>query len=488
MADLNAVPSRPPADDALRAELVRLVSLLDSPLALVDAANVVLAWNEAAERLTGVAAPEVTDLPVELALGRLRLPHQPRGSLRLIADTSDEHPSQDPGFRPLCTDCYGIGYPVGPFTVIEIRRGQAEGDLAGDPLPLPHRLDQLRQFLSSDAGEPRPGRMLGHPVLAVPLRPGVPPNMVAELQTVEELELFARYYRSAPLLLVPRERGQVLVQRIARVAATDVPLAVVGEGGTGKRLVAQLVHLWSLRAAQPFRIVYGPETFLSEAEADLARDDVPGQEADLWTALHDCRRGTVVLHRVEQMPERWLSWLMRAYEEAHWGSARAAGGFPNVRLIITRTLSLPAQSTGHRQFVSTMSIAQVDVPRLRAWPELIEPLTWYFVTRFNQKYRTDICRIEPAVLRLLRDCQWPGNARQLRSVVFQACAQAVRGTLTEETVLPVLQNAQRAGEDEERSRLIAALRAADNNRRRAARLLGISTSTLYRKLKRLGLV
>ncbi len=500
MADPTSLQQWQPSEEdprqaALRAELVRLVSLLDSPLALVDAANVVLAWNDAAERLTGIGAPEVTDLPIELALGRLRLPHRPRDAFRLVgADTGDSRREptsrQDESFRPLAAHCIGIGYPVGPFTVVEIRR--SDDCDKNQPGPTARRLAELDQFLGDTARQRGDGRRpLGQPVLAVPLRSGVPANMVVELGTVEELELFARYYRSAPLLLAPRPRGQELLQQVARVASTDVPVAVVGESGTGKRLVARLLHLWSLRAAQPIEVVYlGPSladrlTEVPSEPVDVGQDD---ELVDtLVRAVHACRRGTIVLHRAEMFPHRWLAWLVRSYEEAHWGNARASGGFPNVRLITTMGSEPRTTVSGDfRQLLATLALVRIEVPSLREWPELIEPLTWYFVSRFNQKYRADVRGVEPAVFDALRSRSWPGNARELRNVISRACAQATEGTLTAELVLAAIEPG-RAQPLDERARLIEALERAGGNRRQAARLLGISPSTLYRRMRRYGI-
>jgi two-component system response regulator AtoC len=335
----------------------------------------------------------------------------------------------------------------------------------------------------------------------------------------EVLRLRAESRTQAGTLLGDSEPMHALRARIARVAATDVPVLIHGETGTGKELVARALHEASARAVGPFVA----ENCGAFAEGVLA-SELFGHEAGAFTGAAGRRRGlfeqahggTLFLDEVGELEPRVQASLLRVLQE---GVIRRVGGerpVPvDVRVLAATHRDLPALVADGRfreDLYYRLRGATIEVPPLRDRlgdvPLLVR--TFLDAGRGARKGR----RLVPTqeALRALYRYGWPGNVRELRAEVerwFIFCDEGVDvADLAEEIrqpangsrapvagvsepladpASPPLLTLAEAVAEAERAAIAAALVVHDNNLARTARTLGIDRNTLKRKLALHGL-
>jgi two-component system, NtrC family, response regulator AtoC len=306
------------------------------------------------------------------------------------------------------------------------------------------------------------------------------------------------------------EPMRALRTRLARVAASDVPVLVTGETGTGKELVARALHAASPRASGPFIA----ENCGSFSEGVLA-SELFGHEAGAFTGAAARRRGlfelahtgTLFLDEVGELEPRVQSHLLRVLQE---GTLRRVGGEKPVRVDVRvvaathRDLAGMVRDGHFRQdLYYRLRGATLNVPPLRERVGDLPLLIAAFLR--ERRKRLDVT---PEALRVLQRYGWPGNVRELRSEVLRwtvfcdarvrpadlspelitpaedASAERARrgGQGTQPSVLPLATVVERA----EQSAISAALEACGGNLAQTARALGIDRNTLKRKLKRSG--
>jgi DNA-binding NtrC family response regulator len=305
-----------------------------------------------------------------------------------------------------------------------------------------------------------------------------------------------------------------LYARIARVAATDVPVLILGETGTGKELVARAVHETSARARQPF-VAENCGVF---AEGVVA-SELFGHEAGAFTGAAGRRRGvfeqahtgTLLLDEVGELAPRVQNNLLRVLQE---GALRRVGGEAritvDVRVIAATHRDLAvmvAEGTFREDLYYRLRGATLEVPPLRARPGDVELLVAAFLDEVAARRDGRGLTVTRDAMRALCAYAWPGNVRELRAEVMRwgvfcddqvdtsDLAPEIRSPAGPRTPPPatppaapgqVLTLAQ-AVEAAERAAVTAALAAENGNLSRTARALGIDRNTLKRKLAAYGL-
>lgn len=299
-------------------------------------------------------------------------------------------------------------------------------------------------------------------------------------------------------------RSQNLCRAIAlakQVAPTSVPVLVCGESGTGKELLAHLLHHAGRRSAGPYMRVNCAA--ISEA---LLESELFGHERGAFTGAIARRKGrfelahggTLLLDEVTETGPRLQAELLRVLEQQDFervgGSQRIS---VNVRIISTTNRDLPAMAKAGQfrtDLYYRLAGVRIDIPPLRHRKEDIPPLVWHFVNQFARETGRPITQLDPEMMELLYQCDWPGNVRQLRNVVRTALIFGAGGTLSLSEA-PWLQS-ELAGDrggpvsgslllrDVERRTILEALRITDSHQAKAADLLGITDRTLREKLRR----
>ncbi len=294
----------------------------------------------------------------------------------------------------------------------------------------------------------------------------------------------------APLVAVMR--------MVQHVASSSAPVFVSGEAGTGKRLVARLLHERGDRARGPL------------IEMDCRRVPRERQVAELFGAdgesgsgatrslgvVEMARGGTLYLQHVESLERTAQEQLLRAMEE---GSFSRVGGRQRVRFTARIIVSsahdgsrLVQHGSVQQEFARSVTAVEVALPPLRDRLVDVSPLSDHFAVLFAQGMPV---RISPDAVARLEQYRWPGNVRELRSVIERALLLAVNGCV--EPVDLALGEGPRAGgepidpdtlslEALERRHIAAILERTHWHQGRAADVLGISPKTLYRKIREFG--
>jgi DNA-binding NtrC family response regulator len=306
---------------------------------------------------------------------------------------------------------------------------------------------------------------------------------------------------------------KALIRRIAESDATTVLLE--GESGTGKDLVARVIHFESARVQAPFlavNCVALPEHLLESELFGHEKGAFTDAKALKKGLFEEADGGTVYLDEIGDMKPGLQAKLLRLIEEKTF---RRVGGVKDLRVdvrIIAATNRDLAKAMQEEQFRKDLyfrlKVFPIHIPPLREHPEDILPLATSFITRFNREMRREILGLHPEAQACLKSYAWPGNVRELRNVIERGMILASGDTLGVEHLLPEIGAGPveltpsppappRAApvalptdglrlEEVERDLVRQALEATEGNQVRAARLLGISRDALRNRMKKFG--
>lgn len=308
-------------------------------------------------------------------------------------------------------------------------------------------------------------------------------------------------------LLVGRSPGMVEVYKfISRVTATDVTVLLCGETGTGKELVARLIHQNGPRAQTRFVVVDCaalPATLLESELFGAVRGAYTGADRDRPGLLEAAVGGTVFLDEIGEIEPAFQLRLLRFLQEKEIRPVGAtASRKVDVRVVAATNKDLRplvAQGWFREDLWYRLNVAALQIPPLRERREDILPLAEHFLREFAALYGRQIT-LHSAAQRLLAEYSWPGNARQLRHVL-ERLVILTPGTVVEAAALAaVLETYGAAGHESpaggtasrlsdlnalEEEHIRKVLQATGGNKSRAAAILGIERKTLYRKLERM---
>jgi DNA-binding NtrC family response regulator len=292
---------------------------------------------------------------------------------------------------------------------------------------------------------------------------------------------------------------QAVLDMIARVAPSDSPVLVVGESGTGKELVAQMVHRLSGRAG-PFVDVSCAALSEGLLESELfghERGAFPGAEDRKLGLMELAAGGTLFLDEIAELSPKLQGKLLRALDQL---SFYRVGGTQkvevDVRVVAATNRDLAAcvvEGTFRDDLFYRVNTIAVELPPLRDRAVDIPLLARRFLTQFGGANPPSLA---PEAVDLLSRYPWPGNVRELRNVIERAVLPA-RGPQIHAADLP-LQFPSAAGRDEsfsvpaislaelERRHIEAILHETSWHQGKAASALGISSKTLYRKIREYG--
>ena len=317
---------------------------------------------------------------------------------------------------------------------------------------------------------------------------------------------------------------QEVYKTIGRVAPQDVTVLILGETGTGKELVARAIYQHSRRSSGPFLAVNCaaiPETLLESELFGHEKGAFTGADRRRIGKFEQCNGGTLFLDEIGDMTPLTQAKILRVLQDQQF--ERVGGNETvqsDVRVIAATNRDLKrmiAEEKYRSDLYYRLSVFTINLPPLRARGDDIALLVRHFLRRFGAELGKDVTDISPEALDLLRRYSWPGNLRELQSVIKQALLHAAGPILLAEflpesvqhpepnesvstTDLSVLDNhikqRLRAGDpdlfgdvvrDVKHRLLTQALQATDGNQLQAARLLGVSRSTLRNELKSLGI-
>ena len=295
----------------------------------------------------------------------------------------------------------------------------------------------------------------------------------------------------------------VVLDLVERVAATDTPVLISGETGTGKELTAHTLHLRSRRAQRPFVAVN-----LAMIPEELVAAELFGHEQGAFTGAHQRRigrfemgdGGTLFLDEIGELSPAVQVALLRVLQEGEFerlGSGQTKR--VDVRLIAATNQNLENavhEGRFRADLYYRLSVFPVHLPPLRARREDIAALAEYILRRIGQRLGRHFAGIEPASLDRLIGYEWPGNIRQLQNVLERSailCDEEwlhVPEAFTNDPT-PSARRVSRLAESlttNERQLIEQALedaRGQVSGANGAAAMLGVSASTLESKIRRL---
>jgi len=294
-----------------------------------------------------------------------------------------------------------------------------------------------------------------------------------------------------------------LLDRVVRVAPTDATVLLSGESGTGKELIARALHVASRRSGKPFVPVNCAaitETLLESELFGHARGAFTGAIRARRGLFEEASGGTLFIDEIGETTPGSQAKLLRAIQE---GEIRRVGeSLPikvNVRVIAASNQNLAAAVAEKRfreDLFYRLNVVPLRVPPLRERREDVPLLAQHFLEKYLQ--RTGERKVLlPAALQKLVEYPWPGNVRELENMVEQAAALAPHADLSDADIrfqgpesvqgAKMGQTLAEAVEAAERRAIEGALARNVGELPRVARELGVSSTTLWRKMKRLGL-
>jgi len=290
-----------------------------------------------------------------------------------------------------------------------------------------------------------------------------------------------------------------IYKTVSRVAPTDATVLVEGETGTGKELIARMIHRNSPRAAHPFLPVDCASIAPSLLESELfgaLRGAYTGADRDRLGLFEAANRGTIFLDEIGDIESSFQLKLLRFLQEHEirpLGSARAKPVDVRVIAATNRDLQKLVEEDKFREDLwFRINVVRIVLPPLRERTGDVPLLAHYFVKKYSERYRQP-ARITESGLKAMQECVWPGNVRQLQHMMERLVILAPEGRIDEAAVRDAIrateprEHAVETLAEAEMDQIRKVLAATGGNKTRAARILGIERKTLYRKLGRAGL-
>lgn len=330
-------------------------------------------------------------------------------------------------------------------------------------------------------------------------KPLLEDKLVPLIRSIQK-EREKRKHRTVPIFARQGTAYQNIKKRVRLVAATRMSVLILGENGTGKEHIAHNIHAQSKLSGKPFVAVdcgaLSPELAHS-AFFGHVRGAFTGADADKAGYFQEAEGGTLFLDEVGNLTMETQRMLLRAIQERRYRPVGAKEDrSANVRIVAATNedLQKAVEEKRFRQdLLYRLQEFVITVPPLRDCQEDIIPLAEFFREIANRELERNIKGFTASARKALLTYPWPGNVRELRQKVFTAVLQAEGDMITEEDFeLDSEQTAHSVGftlkcENEEKERIIRALKQTDGNKKLAAKLLGIGRTTLYSKLEEYGL-
>ncbi len=304
----------------------------------------------------------------------------------------------------------------------------------------------------------------------------------------------------APVMIGESPQMQLLNKQIQKIAVTDANVLITGENGSGKDVVAHLLHHHSRRNRKPFVSID-----LGTIPEHLFESELFGHEKGAFTdakaakagRLETAAGGTVFLDEIGNLlpgAQQKLLTMIEKRETSRLGSTKV--NKVDVRILSATNADLArmvADGKFRQDLLYRLNTIELHIPPLRERGEDIILLAEYFSKQISRRYNLKEMAISAAARRKLRSHSWPGNVRELQHVIERAIVIATGSVLEADDIEfsriaePSMPNETLNLEELEQDAIMKAISRSNGNLTQAASLLGITRFTLYRKIEKYGL-
>lgn len=346
------------------------------------------------------------------------------------------------------------------------------------------------------------------------LKPLIFEEIIAKISRIDEYlkvkrenqnlrqEVEARY--DFPNMIAKSRAMDAVFGMIRKVSATASNVLITGESGTGKEMIARAIHFNSLvREGKFVPVNCGaiPTTLWESEILGYTRGAFTGAMTDKEGYLQSADGGTLFLDEITEMPPEAQVKLLRVIEEQEFtplGSVKTRR--LNARIIAASNQDMGREVDGRKfreDLYYRLNVVHIAVPPLRERKEDIPALVRHLVRRYNRELGKKIRGVDNATMRLLLSHDWKGNVRELKNAVERAMIFCDRETIGVDDLPAELHGAKRISglmsrgdlkqsvKEFEKISILSALEEAGYDKRHAAVLLGLSKSSLYRKIEEL---
>lgn len=298
--------------------------------------------------------------------------------------------------------------------------------------------------------------------------------------------------------------GDSLIMRqimdlVKRVAATDANIMITGENGTGKELIAKEIHRLSERRNELLVTVD-----LGSMSESLFESEMFGHTRGSFTDAHEDRtgkimlaqKGTLLLDEIGNLPLQLQSKLLNVLQNRVVIPVGSNKEYPvDIRLISMTNknlLQMIRDQTFRQDLLYRINTIQIEIPPLRERKEDIVTLAYFFIGKYSVKYKKDCKRLQDRTIDLMMKYPWPGNIRELQHTIEKAVILCDRDCLSPADLY--LNQSYQLQTDEtmtleqmEKQMIVKELKKQSQSLSFTAKNLGISRTTLYKKMKKYGL-
>ena len=301
-------------------------------------------------------------------------------------------------------------------------------------------------------------------------------------------------------IITKSSKMQRLIELIKVVGKSNATVLVTGESGTGKELVARAIHSQSHRHNKSFIAVSCaalPESLLESELFGHEKGSFTGAYTQKKGKFEFANGGTLFLDEIGEMSANIQVHLLRVLEEKEF--TRVGGNEPirvDVRVISATNKDL-RRAIERQEFREDLyyrlNVVNIELPPLRERKEDIPLLAQHFLNKFASENRKEITGLSPDATEFLLDYDWPGNVRELENAIERAVILAKDSLITivdlpQKNMSPAYSTLARKNLKEmEKDHILHILRETGENYSEAARILGISRMTLYKKVKEYGM-
>jgi two-component system, NtrC family, response regulator AtoC len=321
-------------------------------------------------------------------------------------------------------------------------------------------------------------------------------NLHLRQELEERFSLSSIVGRTTPMLEV--------FKKIGYVADSRSTVLITGESGTGKELVAKAIHYNSQRALKKFMAINCgalTETLLESELFGHVRGAFTGAMSNKKGIFEEAEGGTVFLDEVSEMSTALQVKLLRVLDEQEVRPVGGSGSIKfDVRIIAASNMDLQAMAekgTFRHDLLYRLNVINIHLPPLRERREDIALLVAHFLKKFSPPNQP--ISISEDAMTVLCSYHWPGNVRELENTIEAACALIRTNVITANEISPRITATPSPTQPEalfadlpsldelERRYLLCALKAAHNNKSKAAEILGVNRKTLSRMVERYGI-